>query len=387
MSRYDRAIHLHQHPSGLSPTIGILACLLAFATGPVFLTGCSAEAFPDEGTVETVIDIHRSICSLTKAGDGGPGIRHLDIFVFNDDGPGRLDSYTRIDYHPGMTLKASSKSGDKRLVIIANSDISSNLFVETVCYDDISDYAVELGREDVEAPVMSGECRYSAADGAKCDITLTPLLSKIVIKSIVADGLKNISVYLTDVCGRMKILDSMNKWPAEISPHGDSKVYHPGVVLYCYPNNVAEESIGSPMTRLVIEGERDGETVRYSTLIDGKRGIDRNVMYLLNLKILKNGRQETVEKGSMAVFPGNFIVTGTGETVHVWVETYPEDAVVSFDEEDLEMDRSYGIYDYEYDENGRGVYLKMRRGGTGLFIVRAGPPVDETALVLVVSDP
>jgi hypothetical protein len=89
----------------------------------------------------------------------------------------------------------------------------------------------------------------------------------------------------------------------------------------------------------------------------------------------------------MTLYPGQFLTGRDGEQLRVWVEVTPEDTPVLFDREDLEYDRERGIYDYTLDADGKGVTLDLLRGGTGMFIVEAGPPVSQQLLVVVVVNP
>ena len=172
-------------------------------------------------------------------------------------------------------------------------------------------------------------------------------------------------------------------------------------LLYCYPNQAEEESIGSPFTRLVVEGTRGGQTRYYPVNLNrrgygytsGTEGVGRNVRYSMDLHLRSEGSldpdrpdlraAEVSVKGSMTVYPGNIVVGDEGDVVHVWCEVYPQDTAVSFNKEDLEYERERGIFDYEFDQGGHGVLLRLRSRGSALINVSAGPPVDDGTFVVV----
>jgi hypothetical protein len=66
----------------------------------------------------------------------------------------------------------------------------------------------------------------------------------------------------------------------------------PEIKLWCYPSNAYEASIGTPFSRLVIEGKISGQTYYWPVNInrteDGN-GIDRNRQYIYDIKITRKG--------------------------------------------------------------------------------------------------
>ena len=54
--------------------------------------------------------------------------------------------------------------------------------------------------------------------------------------------------------------------------------------------------------------------------------------------------------------------------------------------EELEDDRKEGLYDYEMDENGRGVRLFLKKPGSGLLYMSSGNPIYDSAAIVVVID-
>ena len=89
-----------------------------------------------------------------------------------------------------------------------------------------------------------------------------------------------------------------------------------------------------------------------------------------------------------ASFPDSFQKGEIGDTLHLWCEFYPPHATFDIGLEELEHDKSEGIYDYLIDEDGHGVRLILKNPGVGIVYMQAGPPVNESAMwVVVVNQP
>ena len=171
--------------------------------------------------------------------------------------------------------------------------------------------------------------------------------------------------------------------------------------LYCYPNDVAQESSGSPFTRLVIQGDIDGQTYYYPIPINrpgfgysaGKEGICSNVNYVMNIHITGPGAlspsedipdSHTVTQGSATFYPGDFVSGYIGDKVHVWCDVYPQDTPVEWDWELIDGDVQRGIYDYVIDEDGHGLEFTLTGKGTGMVYVEVKGIVDEAFLCVIV---
>lgn len=81
--------------------------------------------------------------------------------------------------------------------------------------------------------------------------------------------------------------------------------------------------------------------------------------------------------------PGSYISGHVGESVHIWCEFFPPNAGFDPGYEELDYDKSRGIYDYVIDENGHGVTLSLKKPGTGIVYMSAGEPVNESGMTLV----
>jgi len=365
--------------------------------------------------------------------EGFDKIDCLDIFVFNDDEKRDLDSYCRISRPAVSYITVSSSMGEKELVIIANCSSHTFVYDEMTDYDALEELRWDLKDEDPSHPVMSGTAHFCAGDEAPVTVQMTPLLANVCLDFIKCDftgrgykskGLDNASVYLTNVSASCDVLrqtgfritDLANqgrldteylstvKCPEMLCYDGVILDYWKPIQLYCYPNNSEEGLMGSPRTKLVIQGDIDGETYYYPIDINqegfgysgGPYGLNRNIKYSYGIVITRKGSKDpdisvgpekVTTQGWIQINPGNFLTGRTGESIHIWVDVYPEDTEVTICEEDLEYDAQNGIYDYKIDTDGKGVVLNLKDGGTGMFTVDAGNPVNDGFLVLVVVNP
>ena len=84
-----------------------------------------------------------------------------------------------------------------------------------------------------------------------------------------------------------------------------------------------------------------------------------------------------------ASFPESYIRGDIGDTLHLHCEFYPPGTPFEIDMEELEYDKSQGVYDYIIDEDGHGVRLILTGPGTGIVYMEAGEPVNEAAMWVV----
>lgn len=396
----------------------------------------SADPLPDSPEVTTTLyfpSIYINLEHRTKAGyEGYADISRLDVFVFEDDDLRRLDSYCRFDTPETPYLSITSGAGDKLVVVLANCGAKSFSSSEIRTYDALECIRWRLQDEDPARPVMSGECQISAGAGGYTPVQLTPLLANVRLDFVKVNfagrgyrssTLENACAYLTNISGSVEVLRQSGFRVTELENSGSldrsylSCMAHPEMIyrtvtpshwspvdLYCYPNDAADGMLGSPATRLVLQGDIDGQTYYYPIDINqegfgysiGPHGVSRNIRYSYSLLITRKGSldpdtpvgpEEVVEEGWIKLYPGQFITGTTGERVHVWCELYPEDTPLDICREDLDYDVDRGIYTYEMDADGHGVTLTLHDGGTGMFTIDAGPPVNDGFLVMVVVNP
>ena len=414
--------------------LSVLSCLL-FPTGTMVSCG-TADPFSSGTDVTTTIFLPDLLVASeypTKAAYAGYGdIARLDVFVFNDDGIRRMDSYCSFDRPDTPYLDINSSAGDKLVVVLANCIGHSFTADEFRSYESLGNLMWRLEDEDPARPVMSGECQISAGAAGYTALQLTPLLSDVCLDHLKVDfsgrgyrsrTLENCRVFLTNLSGSCEIMrrDGFRITELEnagvLDPEFLARMKHPEMVsrnaipgywapvdLYCYPNDSAEDGPGSPHTRMVVQGDIDGVTYYYPIDINqdgfgytsGPHGLSRNVKYSYSLLITRKGStdpdvpvgpEEVVSESWIKLHPGQFITGTNGERIHVWVEVSPDDTPVDISREDLDFDVERGIYTYEMDPDGKGVTLTLKENGTGMFTIDAGHPVNDGFLVMVVVNP
>lgn len=422
------------HLSGFSPAAYLAASLLIF-TYTCSLQSCSVtDPISIEDCLETGLLVTNLLDDprMTKASLNEAKIRSLDVFVFNDDAQGRLDSYMHFKDMPTAYLKISSSAGDKLVALIANMNSGMLKAEEIMTYSQLENIRWNLKDEDPAYPIMSGESQFCAGEDGYTPILLTPIMSNVTLdfvrvnfsgRGYKSKTLENASVYLTNVSASAEILrqsgfrlnDMVNAGRLDQSFLRSMK--HPEILyssfipeqwkpvnLYCYPNDAAEGILGSEHTRMVVQGDIDGSTYYYPIEINqegfgyssGPHGLSRDIKYSYSLTITRKGSsspdepigpEDTVQSGWIELHPGQFITGHDGEDIHIWCDMYPEYAELDICKDDLDYDADRGIYTYRMDEDGHGVTLSLSGNGTGMFTIDAGEPINQGFLVIVVVNP
>lgn len=276
----------------------------------------------------------------------------IDIFIFNNDSLGWLDSYQRfVGADPGA-ISAASRKGKKIIVAVANPARDISAWSGITSFEAMLKTTASLWNEDPVAPLMCGYEEVSMGEESSCSIEMSPLLSEIKVNSLRCDfrgrpyqgeALSDIRIYLTNVNAQAHVFRKEGFMPTEIinaaclseadmskvshpemlfrrldSTVGDNTVY-PGISLYCYPNDCAEQSIGSPFTRLVIEGKLCGQTYYYpidinrGQVIQGTAGIGRNSRYAYDIILTRAGTSDPD-------IPADVTMVDINMTVRPWNE-------------------------------------------------------------------
>lgn len=338
-------------PRARLPLFFLINFSLAVASGLLSAAGCSVrESLPSDPPaglahdavqdgrgipgVETELRLHIRPCrgaEETPDGDATRAddwhlIRRLDLFIFEDDGIGMLDAYSRSYAYSPTAVELCSSGGEKRVVAVANAAFPDSFVSSILSYEDLRGAVVSLTEDNPSYPIMSGEARFTAGSGRSCDLTLEPMMSVIELRSLrfrgAGEALTGVRVYLTGIGNRAELLREEGFLPSETlnngglsetdlarlaysgmvyrylgngRPDGDGTAYGTAS-LYCYPNEAEEESAGSPFTRLVIEGKLNGQTCYYPIPIDrdldggnGAGGIGRNRRYVYEILLTRAG--------------------------------------------------------------------------------------------------
>ena len=310
---------------------------------PAFLYSCSQTEFPNADSAGK--DIKLSLKNIDCKELSIPAT--IDIFVFNDDGLQRLDSYQRIAYSPenGSLPYSASRRGKKKIVAIVNPQHEKYEWSGINSFQALLSVKSALEKEEEHKRLMSGTGYAYAGKDHTCEIEVSPLVSEVVLNSIKCDfsskpysnaELKNVRVYLTNVNASAPLLQTDNFKPEKlynISGCSDedlqefsnpelicrslenavgSQPIFPGIKLLCYPNESSEDSPGSPFTRLVIEGRINGKICYYPISINrpesghcsGEPGIERNCRFVYDITIKSTGSshpETEVTPGSMEI--------------------------------------------------------------------------------------
>ena len=314
-SKYDKGRNLFS----LSRPAVLAEILLSIT--PAFVSCTMA------GTASEDPDIPVQI-QLTRSAKGS--LNSLDIFFFNNDPLQRLDAYQRIENCPASAVNGYSRSGEKRLALLANASGDKYTWSRIQSFPSLEGIRCRLDRENPASPVMSGTNTLQAGTDRFCPIALDPLLCRIVLGSISCDfherpykgaSLENVKVYLTNVSASTppfpdsehSVMEELLN-PGRLDSAAVAALSHPEMVfaelgqsvglglvspdleLYCYPNNPAGDDLGAPPTRLVIEGELQGETYYYPiTLADRKElpeGLVRGTTLRLDVTLTRRGTKD-----------------------------------------------------------------------------------------------
>lgn len=301
-----------------SPVLGFIAILTLL---PAMIYGCSST--DDAGSVpeaETPVRIMENSITVLDAA------QCIDVLIFNDDRLRRLDTYQRFDLPSCSTVKASSTTGNKMMTVFVNSRRERYGWAEINSYQGLSQLHVDLEDESREYPAMTGECRIRA--GSPANIMVDRLVSEIVLRSINCDfsseaysgfKLKDVRVYLTNVSAEAPLSPQERYIPSRIINHGKAddddmdlfedpslimqdmeqdigpEIIWPDIRLRCYPNQSAEESPGTPFTRIIIEGSVDGTTYYWPININRDAegdGVGRNRRYIYDIRIRRTGHSD-----------------------------------------------------------------------------------------------
>ncbi len=249
----------------------------------------------------------------------------IDALVFNDDPLQRLDCYQNFEDTIEGEHFIGSCGGDKILLLCANLQWEKDSWRQYNSFKKAGTLKVNLEDEERDYPIMSSFSFIKAGESA--DIALERLSSEIELRSISCDfsgkpydgeSITDTKAYLINVNACCSImpqpdepierilnhggliesdLDAFNDKSMIVSELEEINTNHQkvGCKLICYPNTSSEESIGSPFTKLVIEGKIHGETWYWPLDInraDSGIGIERNRRYIFDITIRSKGTKD-----------------------------------------------------------------------------------------------
>jgi len=293
------------------------------------LCGCCIEDEYGEERAVTVVTASRTVETKVTVAQSSVVGDTVDVFAYDDDELRRLDTYERTVLGRNG-LKVASRSGKKIVAIIVNNPAGRYVWSARNTYAYYERLEADLCHERSASPTMSGTCQLRGGSGKDCSITLKPVMSKVILRSIRCDftgktyegaELTDAKVYLTNVSSLCKVSQESNFRTREtintrrLDEKDLSRMEEPGMVrqslpdrigkdwqevsrtLYCYPNNNEEDSFSSPYTRLVVEGKINGTTWYYPININREDicwvedtpGISRDRCYVYDITIKRTG--------------------------------------------------------------------------------------------------
>ena len=251
----------------------------------------------------------------------------LDVFSFNDDVFERLDSYQRFEHveFKDNTCSIGTSSGKKRIIMLANHTSDKYEWIDINCTKALEKTRFDLEQEEPDYPIMTADFKIDAGESLNSE--LEPLTGEVLLRSICCDfsgkaysgsELTDIKVYLTNVNASCGIWNNDDGSPARIINAGrlngddlsrfthPEMIYqdlgnsvgsirsYPGIKFKAYPSYHQDESIGTPFTRLVIEGKIMGHTYYYPIAINrtaksDNSGLRRNMCYIYDITIRRTG--------------------------------------------------------------------------------------------------
>lgn len=288
------------------------ACFTFLIVPALFFSCINIESSAsDETNNRDMVVVKAQINALDK-------VETLDAFIFEESG--KLDCYQRI-VAPSSACVIASGSGTKQLLLVANSNYKREYWVKIRSLDTMRETYFELENERLDSPIMTSLFHIRA--GEKTNIDLLPIRSEVRLNSLRCDfsnevycnePLKDVRIYLTNVNATCSILPDKDSQSfrfintsmlntSHLNQFADQDmILHDLNIdignattqirrsLFCYANQPIEESIGSPMTKLVIEGKIGEDTYYYPIKINPQGGgIARGCRYCFDIILTRSG--------------------------------------------------------------------------------------------------
>ena len=279
---------------------------------------------------------------MMKATGGRDMSGTLDIFTFDSEGTGYLDSYQRIESYSGPDIELRSQNGVRNIFICMNGQRGAHDWAAVNSMQSLNDFFIELKDERREALCATWDGEIMTGSGSGYTVEMRNMASEIVLNSIMCDfqgksyegqPITEPAVYLTNVNCRCSLTSDRDIVPSGIINAGRADpedialmaepdmLYHKmeddiiarrtevGLSFICYPNAGSREGPGTPFTRLVIEGKIGGETFWWPVDINrneetDKPGIHRNTRYIFDINITGKGSSDPdiiLEKDALEV--------------------------------------------------------------------------------------
>ena len=283
---------------------------------PAALCGCSEEVHTPEVQSSNHLTYSNHLIHYHEGEDSA-----LDIFAFEDDIFRKLDSYQRYENLEDGATAISSTGGNKIFFMCMNTGRKRHEWSEIRSYNSLKSILCNLENETAERRALTGEL-YGKAGSEYAAAALEPLACEVELESVGCDfsgtpyaeySLEDVRAYLINVSASCPVLYSDEHKPVRyinmgmlnegdtrnfkdqsilvrnISDAIRSETLRTDAVFLCYPNRPAEDSPGSPRTRLVIEGRIGLQTYYWPITVNGADGIERGCRYAYDILIRRKG--------------------------------------------------------------------------------------------------
>lgn len=273
-----------------------------------FATACRPQA---TSLQYSTLACTTSISLYCKGVASVAGYDSVDVFVYENDGIGRLDSYQKLPVN-GPAIQIQSRAGSKTVVFVAGADNCFFDYNDILYLEGLGTVTSNLADEDPEHPLRSAVINMTAGPPGEHSALLAPLLAEVRVRSLRTDFsarpykdavLENARAYLINVSGICPILWQGDFNPREIYNYGKEdpescrNLPHPemlrddgvsGIPMYCYPCRGGSGGLGTCTTRLVIEGKIRGTTYYYPINV-GDGTVKPGHKYIYDLTITRTG--------------------------------------------------------------------------------------------------
>lgn len=283
---------------------------------PLLCVSCGREI----AVYESTTGLHQFLLAFSK-GQTFVEDYKADIFIYDNDNMGRLDSY-EIGANLSEKMDIVCCRGNKKAVMIASPEGGKRIWDKGTPLEEIGSYQslkekhLSIRRENPARPTLTGE-KDLYTNNNTSHISLNTNLHKFRIQSIRKDfagkayekeAVKDIALYIinaAETCpilmeeeqynvssylnkGRLKEEDlNLMDFPEMLFHNSGAEIgediYDIDTDLYCFPNPTIKEDAANVFTRLVIEGEIMGKTWYWPINLEFHRdqaGKWRNCTYL-----------------------------------------------------------------------------------------------------------
>ena len=312
----------HKLLSFLTTNKLIQSIIITLLILPALFSCVQKDAIPKDRAIETKVIISDN-ADTDRCGQ-------LDIFTFDSDGTGLLDSYEHMEGFTGNSIGIRSQTGDKHIFICMNGQRARYGWTDINSLQALENVHIELQNERRDALCSTGSCEITAGSTfpgrvemrkMACEIFLNSIRSDFKGKAYQGSMITDVKAYLTNVNCRcslaadgdilpLSIVNAGRNDPEDLADlvepdmlfrkiaHdiGNNRIY-PEISFICYPNASPEEGPGTPFTRLVIEGKIEGETFWWPIDINREEGnenpgIHRNTRYIFDIDIKRKGSSD-----------------------------------------------------------------------------------------------